>query len=156
MAISMYALLPGDIKALLRYWPSVWEEVRASPSRTRLPVIWAPWFDPSSHFLYSIATLVDLFTFGPHSDGVGYSCVPKVNVVPVWLWFSGGGLWWCWWEQGFQHCSPKDCGEPGFRIRRHGEAAVRASRWLSYSPPWCMAGSSAAAVVTPPSLKPPM
>ncbi len=80
MAISMYASLPGIIKALIAILAiSVGGGgglTFQSPVASNLGGL----VDPSSHFLYSIATSLDVFTIWILVlSGLGYACVAKLK-----------------------------------------------------------------------------
>ena len=80
MAISMYASLPGIIKALIADPGD--QHGRGDNFTFQNPVAsnLSALVDPSSHFLYSSLTSIDLFTIWTLVlTGIGYSCVTKVK-----------------------------------------------------------------------------
>jgi hypothetical protein len=80
MAISMYAFLPGIIKALLVILTIMISGGESFTFEHQLASNLGPLFDPSSPFLYSIATSLDLFNIWTLIlTGIGYSCVSKVK-----------------------------------------------------------------------------
>lgn len=80
MAISMYAFLPGIIKALLVILTIMISGGESFTFEHQLASNLGPLFDPSSSFLYSIASSLDLFDiWALILTGIGYSCVSKVK-----------------------------------------------------------------------------
>ena len=80
VAISMYAFLPGIIKALLVITTIMIGGGEAFTFEHQLASNLGPLFDPSSPFLYSIASSLDLFNIWTLIlTGIGYSCVSKVK-----------------------------------------------------------------------------
>ena len=80
MAISMYAFLPGIIKALLVIVTIMIGGGEGFTFEHQLASNLGPLFDPSSPFLYSIATSLDVFNIWTLLlTGFGYSCVTKVK-----------------------------------------------------------------------------
>jgi hypothetical protein len=80
MAISMYAFLPGLIKALLVILTIMIGGGEAFTFEHQLASNLGPLFDPSSQFLYSVATSLDLFNIWTLVlTGIGYSCVTKLK-----------------------------------------------------------------------------
>jgi hypothetical protein len=80
MAISMYAFLPGIIKALLVILTIMIGGGESFTFEHQLASNLGPLFDPSSPFLYSIATSLDVFNIWTLIlTGIGYSCVTKVK-----------------------------------------------------------------------------
>jgi hypothetical protein len=80
MAISLYASLPGIIKALIAILAiSVGGGEGFTFQNPVASNLGAP-VDPSSHFLYSIATSLDVFTIWAIAlTGLGYACVTKLK-----------------------------------------------------------------------------
>ncbi len=80
IAISMYAFLPGIIKALLVILTIMIGGGESFTFEHQLASNLGPLFDPSSPFLYSIASSLDLFNIWTLIlTGIGYSCVSKVK-----------------------------------------------------------------------------
>ncbi|MGB7554314.1 MAG: YIP1 family protein [Candidatus Korobacteraceae bacterium] len=80
MAISMYAFLPGIIKALLVILTITISGGESFTFEHQLASNLGPLFDPSSPFLYSVASSLDLFNiWSLILTGIGYSCVSKVK-----------------------------------------------------------------------------
>jgi len=80
-AISMYAFLPGLIKALLVILTLVIGGGENFTFQNELASNLGVLFDPTrSHFLYSIASSIDLFNIWILVlTGIGYSCVTRVK-----------------------------------------------------------------------------
>ena len=68
MAISMYAFLPGIIKALLVIVTIVIGGAEGFTFEEQLASNLGPLVDPGSTFLHSLASSLDLSTFGPSSS----------------------------------------------------------------------------------------
>ncbi len=80
MAITMYAFLPGIIKALLVILTIMIGGGEGFTFEHQLASNLGPLFDPSSPFLYSVASSLDLFNIWTLIlTGIGYSCVSKVK-----------------------------------------------------------------------------
>ncbi len=80
MAISMYAFLPGIIKALLVILTIMIGGGEGFTFEHQLASNLGPLFDPSSPFLYSVASSLDVFNIWTLIlTGIGYSCVSKVK-----------------------------------------------------------------------------
>ncbi len=80
MAISMYAFLPGIIKALLVIVTIMISGGEGFTFEHQLASNLGPLVDPSSQFLYSIASSLDVFNIWTLIlTGIGYSCVTKVK-----------------------------------------------------------------------------
>src|SRR5208337_1963864 len=80
MAISMYAFLPGIIKALLVILTLMIGGGEGFTFEHQLASNPGGLFDPSSPFLYSVASSLDLFNIWTLVlTGIGYSCVTKVK-----------------------------------------------------------------------------
>ena len=80
MAISMYAFLPGIIKALLVILTIMIGGGEGFTFEHQLASNLGPLFDPNSPFLYSVASSLDLFNIWTLIlTGIGYSCVTKVK-----------------------------------------------------------------------------
>jgi hypothetical protein len=80
IAISMYAFLPGIIKALLVILTIMIGGGESFTFEHQLASNLGPLFDPSSPFLYSIATSLDVFNIWTLIlTGIGYSCVTRVK-----------------------------------------------------------------------------
>ena len=97
--VSMYAFLPGIIKALLATLTIFIGAAKASPSSTRSPVTWVPLVDPSSTFLYSVASSIDVFNIWILIlTTIGYSCLTKVKrstcYAVVFGWWIVNTLFW--------------------------------------------------------------
>jgi len=80
-AISMYAFLPGVIKALLVILTLLVGTGENFTFQNQLASNLGVLFDPnSSHFLYAVASSIDLFTIWTLVlTGIGYSCVTRVK-----------------------------------------------------------------------------
>lgn len=80
-AISMYAFLPGVIKALLVIVTLMIGSGEGFTFQNQLASNLGPLFDPaSSHFLYSIASSIDVFNIWILVlTGIGYSCVTRLK-----------------------------------------------------------------------------
>ncbi len=80
MAISMYASLPGIIKALIAILAISVGGGEAFTFQNPIASNLSALVDPSSHFLYSIATSLDVFTiWAIFLTGLGYGCVTKLK-----------------------------------------------------------------------------
>lgn len=80
MAISMYAFLPGTIKALLVIVTIMIGGGEGFTFEHQLASNLGPLVDPSSPFLYSIASSLDLFNIWTLIlTGIGYSCVTRIK-----------------------------------------------------------------------------
>jgi hypothetical protein len=80
MAVSMYAFLPGIIKALLVIVTIVIGGGEGFTFEQQLASNLGPLVNPSSTFLHSIASSLDLFNIWTLIlTGIGYSCVTRVK-----------------------------------------------------------------------------
>jgi Yip1 domain len=80
MAITMYAFLPGIIKALLVILTLMIGGGEGFTFEQQLASNLGPLVDPSSTFLHSIASSLDLFNIWTLIlTGIGYSCVTRVK-----------------------------------------------------------------------------
>src|SRR5271157_3711409 len=80
MAISMYSFLPGIVKALLVILTLMIGGGEGFTFEHQLASNLGGLFDPSSPFLYSVASSLDLFNIWTLIlTGIGYSCVTKVK-----------------------------------------------------------------------------
>jgi hypothetical protein len=80
MAISMYASLTGIIKALIAILAISVGGGEGFTFQNPIASNLAALVDPKSHFLYSIATSLDVFTiWAIILTGLGYACVTKVK-----------------------------------------------------------------------------
>jgi hypothetical protein len=80
MAISMYASLPGIIKALIAILAISVGGGEAFTFQNPVASNLGALVDPSSHFLYSIATSLDVFAiWAIVLTGLGYACVTKLK-----------------------------------------------------------------------------
>ncbi len=80
MAISMYASLPGIIKALIAMLAIGVGGGEAFTFQNPVASNLGALIDPSSHFLYSIGTSLDVFTLWiTFLTGMGYACVTKLK-----------------------------------------------------------------------------
>ena len=80
MAISMYASLPGIIKALIAMLAIGVGGGEAFTFQNPVASNLGALIDPSSHFLYSIGTSLDVFTLWiTFLTGLGYACVTKLK-----------------------------------------------------------------------------
>ncbi len=81
MAISMYASLPGIIKALIAILAISVGGGEGFTFQNPVASNLGGLVDPSSHFLYSIMTSLDLFTIWILIlTGLGYACVTKLKL----------------------------------------------------------------------------
>jgi len=80
MAISLYASLPGIIKALIAILAISVGGGEGFTFQNPVASNLGALVDPSSHFLYSIATSLDVFTIWVIVlTGLGYACVTKLK-----------------------------------------------------------------------------
>jgi Yip1 domain len=80
MAISMYASLPGIIKALIAILAISVGGGESFTFQNPVASNLGALVDPSSHFLYSVATSLDVFTIWVIVlTGLGYACVTKLK-----------------------------------------------------------------------------
>jgi hypothetical protein len=80
MAITMYAFLPGIIKALLVILTLVIGGGEGFTFEHQLASNLGPLIDPSSTFLYSVASSLDVFNIWTLVlTGIGYSCVTRLK-----------------------------------------------------------------------------
>ena len=80
LAVCMYASLPGILKALIAILVIAIGAGEAFTFQDPVASNLGPLVDPSSHFLYSIATSVDLFTIWVLVlAGIGFSCLTKAK-----------------------------------------------------------------------------
>jgi len=80
MAISMYAFLPGLIKVFLSMLVIAVGGGEGFTFQNPVASNLSGLVDPSSHFLYSIATSIDIFTIWTLVlTGIGYSCLTRVK-----------------------------------------------------------------------------
>ncbi len=80
MAVSMYASLPGIIKALIAILAISVGGGEGFTFQNPVASNLGALVDPSSHFLYSIATSLDVFTIWIiFLTGLGYACVTKLK-----------------------------------------------------------------------------
>ncbi len=79
-AISMYAFLPGIIKALLVILVIMIGGGENFTFQNQLPSNLGVLVDPTSHFLWSVASSIDFFNIWILLlTGIGYSCITKVK-----------------------------------------------------------------------------
>jgi len=80
LAVCMYASLPGIIKALIAILVIAMGAGEAFTFQNPIASNLSPLVDPSSHFLYSVAISVDVFTIWTLVlTGIGFSCLTKVK-----------------------------------------------------------------------------
>lgn len=80
MAISMYASLPGILKALIAVLAISVGGGEGFTFQNPVASNLGALVDPSSHFLYSVATSIDVFTIWIlFLTGLGYACVTKLK-----------------------------------------------------------------------------
>ena len=80
MAISMYAFLPGMIKVFLSMLVIAVGGGEGFTFQNPVTSNLSALVDPSSHFLYSIATSIDIFTIWTLAlTGIGYACLTRVK-----------------------------------------------------------------------------
>lgn len=80
MAVSMYAFLPGMIKVFLSMLVIAVGGGEGFTFQNPLKSNLSPLVDPSSHFLYSMATSIDIFTIWTLVlTGIGYACLTRVK-----------------------------------------------------------------------------
>ncbi len=102
LAVCMYASLPGILKALIAIMVIAMGAGEAFTFQNPIASNFSPLVDPSSHFLYSVATSVDIFTIWTLVlTGIGFSCLTKVkrgtSMGVVFGWWAivvlaGGGI----------------------------------------------------------------
>jgi hypothetical protein len=81
MAVTMYAFLPGVIKAILAIVAVTVGGGEGFTFQNPVASNLSGLIDPSSHFLYSLATSVDIFTIWTLVlTAIGYSCLTKVKL----------------------------------------------------------------------------
>jgi len=80
LAVTMYSSLPGIVKSLLAIVLLVMGVDDSFTFQNPVASNLSPLVDSSSHFLYSFATSVDLFTIWTLIlAGIGFSCLTKVK-----------------------------------------------------------------------------
>lgn len=80
LAVCMYASLPGILKTLIAILVIAMGAGEAFTFQNPIASNLSPLVDPSSHFLYSVATSVDLFTIWTMVlTGIAFSCLTKVK-----------------------------------------------------------------------------
>ncbi len=80
LAVCMYASLPGILKTLIAILVIAMGAGEAFTFQNPITSNLSPLVDPSSHFLYSVATSVDLFTIWTMVlTGIAFSCLSKVK-----------------------------------------------------------------------------
>lgn len=80
LAVSMYAFLPGIIKALLVIFSILIGGGENFTFQNQLASNLGVLVDPNSHFLYSIASSIDLFAIWTLVlTGIGYSCLTRIK-----------------------------------------------------------------------------
>jgi len=80
LAVVIYASLPGIVKALIAILVIAMGAGEAFTFQNPIASNLSPLIDPSSHFLYSVATSVDVFTIWTLVlTGIGFSCLTKVK-----------------------------------------------------------------------------
>jgi len=98
LAVCVYASLPGILKALIAILAIAVGGGEAFTFQNPVASNLSPLVDPSSHFLYSIATQVDLFTIWTLVlAGIGFSCLTKVKRGACMAVVFG---WWAVWVLG--------------------------------------------------------
>jgi len=80
LAVCMYASLPGVIKALIAILAIAVGGGEAFTFQNPITSNLSPLVDPSSHFLYAVATGLDIFTIWTLVlTGIGISCLAKLK-----------------------------------------------------------------------------
>ncbi|MGB9254419.1 MAG: YIP1 family protein [Candidatus Korobacteraceae bacterium] len=80
LAVCMYASLPGILKTLIAILVIAMGAGEAFTFQNPIASNLSPLVDPNSHFLYSVATSVDLFTIWTMVlTGIAFSCLSKVK-----------------------------------------------------------------------------
>lgn len=80
LAVCMYASLPGILKILIAILVVSMGAGEAFTFQNPIASNLSPLVDPSSHFLYSVATSVDLFTIWTMVlTGIAFSCLTKAK-----------------------------------------------------------------------------
>lgn len=80
LAVCMYASLPGILKALIAILAIAVGGGEAFTFQNPVASNLSGLVDPTSHFLYSIATSIDIFTIWTLAlTGIGISCLTKVK-----------------------------------------------------------------------------
>jgi len=80
LAVCMYTSLPGIIKVLLAILVIAMGAGQNFTFQNPIASNLSPLVDPSSHFLYSVATSVDVFTIWTLAlAGIAFSCLTKVK-----------------------------------------------------------------------------
>jgi hypothetical protein len=98
VALVMYASLPGVIKALLAILALAAGSGESFTFQNPVASNLSPLIDPSSHFLYTIAMNVDLFTIWTLVlTGIGLACLTKVKRSTCLAVVFG---WWAVWVLG--------------------------------------------------------
>ena len=97
MAVTLYSWLPGIIKALIAILAISIGGGEGLTFQNPVASNLSGLVDPSSHFLYSIATSVDVFTIWTLIlAGIGYSCLTRVKrgtcMVVVFGWWVAMAL----------------------------------------------------------------
>jgi len=97
MAVTLYSWLPGIIKALIAILAISIGGGEGFTFQNPVASNLSGFVDPSSHFLYSIATSVDVFTIWTLIlAGIGYSCLTRVKrgtcMVVVFGWWVAMAL----------------------------------------------------------------
>jgi hypothetical protein len=98
LAVCVYASLPGVIKALLAMLVIAIGGGEAFTFQNPVTSNLSPLVDPSSHFLYGVATNLDVFMIWTLIlTGIGYSCLAKVKRGTCMAVVFG---WWVIWVLG--------------------------------------------------------
>ncbi len=98
IAVVIYASLPGVIKALLAILALFVGSGEGFTFQNPVASNLSSLVDPSSHFLYSVATQVDLFTIWTLVlTGIGFACLTKVKRGTSLAIVFG---WWALWVLG--------------------------------------------------------
>ena len=98
MAVVMYASLPGIIKSLLAILALAVGTGESFILQNPLASNLSPLVDPSSHFLYSVAMNLDLFTIWTLVlSGIGFACLTKLKTGTSMGVVFG---WWVVWVLG--------------------------------------------------------
>ncbi len=98
MAVVMYSSLPGIVKALLAILALAAGAGESFTFQNPVASNLSPLVDPSSHFLYSVATQVDLFTIWTLVlASIGFACLTKAKRGACMAVVFG---WWAVWVLG--------------------------------------------------------
>ena len=108
LAVCMYASLPGILKALIAMLAIGVGGGESFTFQNPVASNLSGLVDPSSHFLYSIATSLDIITIWTLVlTGIGFACLTKVKRGACLGVVFGWWAWWCWRGRESQPHSPR-------------------------------------------------